>query len=67
MSLIARLPARFLALAAAPVGVKAPPDGPAPSWPLASRQGVGPRVAKSGLGWVAKSQYSAPHEDRRLT
>ncbi len=38
----------------------------APIWELAFLNGVGPRVAESGLGLIAGHAYSAPYEDLRL-
>jgi peptide/nickel transport system substrate-binding protein len=37
-----------------------------PIWQLALLQGVGPRVAESGLGLIADYPWSAPYEDLRL-
>ena len=37
-----------------------------PIWQLALLQGVGPRVAESGLGLIANYPWSAPYEDLRL-
>jgi peptide/nickel transport system substrate-binding protein len=37
-----------------------------PIWQLALLQGVGPRVAESGLGLIADYPWSAPYEDVRL-
>jgi hypothetical protein len=37
-----------------------------PIWQLALRQGVGPRVAESGLGLIADHPQSAPYEDLKL-
>jgi len=39
----------------------------APIWELAFLNGVGPRVAESGLGLIPGHAYSAPYEDLRLT
>jgi peptide/nickel transport system substrate-binding protein len=39
----------------------------APIWELAFLNGVGPRVAESGLGVIPGHAYSAPYEDLRLT
>jgi peptide/nickel transport system substrate-binding protein len=38
----------------------------APIWELAFLNGVGPRVAESGLGLIPGHAYSAPYEDLRL-
>ena len=38
----------------------------APIWELAFLNGVGPRVAESGLGLIAGYAYSAPYEDLKL-
>ena len=38
----------------------------APIWELAFLNGVGPRVAESGLGLITGHAYSAPYEDLRL-
>src|SRR5262245_26294680 len=38
----------------------------APIWELAFLNGVGPRVAQSGLGLIPGHAYSAPYEDVRL-
>jgi peptide/nickel transport system substrate-binding protein len=38
----------------------------APIWQLAFINGVGPRVAESGLGLIAGHAYSAPYEDVTL-
>ena len=38
----------------------------APIWELAFLNGVGPRVAESGLGLIPDHAYSAPYEDLRL-
>ena len=38
----------------------------APIWELAFLNGVGPRVAESGLGLIAGHAYSAPYEDLKL-
>jgi len=38
----------------------------APIWELAFLNGVGPRVAESGLGLISGHAYSAPYEDLRL-
>ena len=38
----------------------------APIWQLAFINGVGPRVAESGLGLIAGHAYSAPYEDVKL-
>jgi peptide/nickel transport system substrate-binding protein len=38
----------------------------APIWQLAFLNGVGPRVAESGLGLIAGHAYSAPYEDLKL-
>ena len=38
----------------------------APLWQLAFLNGVGPRVAESGLGLIAGHPYSAPYEDLAL-
>jgi peptide/nickel transport system substrate-binding protein len=35
-------------------------------WELAFLNGVGPRVAESGLGLITGHAYSAPYEDLRL-
>ena len=37
-----------------------------PIWQLALLQGVGPRVAESGLGLIADYPWSAPYEDVKL-
>jgi len=37
-----------------------------PIWQLALLQGVGPRVAESGLGLIADYPWSAPYEDLKL-
>jgi peptide/nickel transport system substrate-binding protein len=37
-----------------------------PIWQLALLQGIGPRVAESGLGLIADYPWSAPYEDLRL-
>ncbi len=37
-----------------------------PIWQLAPLQGVGPRVAESGLGLIADYPWSAPYEDLKL-
>jgi len=39
----------------------------APIWQLAFINGVGPRVAESGLGLIPGHAYSAPYEDLQLT
>jgi peptide/nickel transport system substrate-binding protein len=39
----------------------------APVWQLAFLNGVGPRVAESGLGLIPGHAYSAPYEDVKLT
>ena len=39
----------------------------APIWQLAFLNGVGPRVAESGLGLIPGHAYSAPYEDVKLT
>ena len=38
----------------------------APIWELAFLNGVGPRVAESGLGLITGHAYSAPYEDLKL-
>ena len=38
----------------------------APIWELGFLNGVGPRVAESGLGLIPGHAYSAPYEDVRL-
>jgi len=38
----------------------------APIWELALLNGVGPRVAESGLGLITGHAYSAPYEDLKL-
>jgi len=38
----------------------------APIWELGFLNGVGPRVAESGLGLIPGHAYSAPYEDLRL-
>jgi peptide/nickel transport system substrate-binding protein len=38
----------------------------APIWELGFLNGVGPRVAESGLGLIAAHAYSAPYEDLAL-
>jgi peptide/nickel transport system substrate-binding protein len=38
----------------------------APIWELGFLNGVGPRVAESGLGLIAGHAYSAPYEDLKL-
>jgi len=38
----------------------------APIWELAFLNGVGPRVAESGLGLITGHAYSAPYEDVKL-
>ena len=37
-----------------------------PIWQLALLQGVGPRVAESGLGLISEYPWSAPYEDLKL-
>jgi peptide/nickel transport system substrate-binding protein len=39
----------------------------APIWQLSFLNGVGPRVAESGLGLIPGHAYSAPYEDIKLT
>jgi peptide/nickel transport system substrate-binding protein len=39
----------------------------APIWELAFLNGIGPRVAESGLGLIPGHAYSAPYEDLRIT
>ena len=38
----------------------------APIWELGFINGVGPRVAESGLGLITGHAYSAPYEDLKL-
>ena len=38
----------------------------APIWELGWLNGVGPRVAESGLGLIPMHAYSAPYEDLKL-
>ena len=38
----------------------------APIWELGFLNGVGPRVAESGLGLITGHAYSAPYEDLTL-